>query len=127
MVRTSREKNLKAFFNFKCRKAGETLGLQFYGLTGLVILTANLLKYVHVLKIEGEITLLSLDCNNFYTARHQRTHRKKDLYALCAFCITLKRIINSAYIFFFLCSFSISYQDINFCTRFLGRLDKIEE
>ena len=29
------------------------LGLQFYGLTGLVILTANLLKYVHVLKIEG--------------------------------------------------------------------------
>ena len=29
------------------------LGLQFYGLTGFVILTANLLKYVHVLKIEG--------------------------------------------------------------------------
>ena len=103
------------------------LVLQFYGLTGLVILTANLLKYVHVLKIEEEIALLSLDCNNFYTAQHQRPHRKKDLYALCAFYITLKRIINSAYIFFFLCSFSISYQDINFCTRFLGRLDKIEE
>ena len=67
------------------------LGLQFYGLTGLVILTANLLKYVHVLKIEGEIALLSLDCNNFYTAQHQRTHRKKDLYALCASCITLKK------------------------------------
>ena len=126
MVRTSREKNLKAFFNFICRKAGEMLGLQFYGLTGLVILTANLLKYVHVLKIEGEIALLSLECNNFYTAQYRRTHRKKDLYALCAFCITLKRIINSAYIFFFLCSFAISYQDINFCTRFLGRLDKIE-
>ena len=29
------------------------LGLQFYGLTGHVILAANLLKYVHVLKIEG--------------------------------------------------------------------------
>ena len=103
------------------------LGLQFCGLTGLVILAASLLKYLHLLKIEGEIALLSLDCNNFYTAQHQRTHRKKDLYALCAFFITLKRIINSAYIFFFLCSFSISYQDINFCTRFLGRLDKIEE
>ena len=102
------------------------LGLQFYGLTGLVILAANLLKYVHVLKIEGEIALLSLECNNFYTAQYRRTHRKKDLYALCAVCITLKRIINSAYIFFFLCSFEISYQDINFCPRFLGRLDKIE-
>ena len=65
------------------------LGLQFYGLTGLVILAANLLKYVHVLKIEGEIALLSLDCNNFYTAQHRRIHRKKDLYELCAFCITL--------------------------------------
>ena len=63
------------------------LGLQFCGLTGLVILTANLLKYVNVLKKEGEITLLSLDCNNCYTAHHRRTHRKKDLYALCAFYI----------------------------------------
>ena len=102
------------------------LGLQFCGLTGLVILAANLLKYVHVLKIEGEIALLSLECNNFYTAQYRRTHRKKDLYALCAVCITLKRIISSAYIFFFLCSFEISYQDINFCPRFLGRLEKIE-
>ena len=31
------------------------LGLQFCGLTGLVIITANLRKYVHVLKIEGEL------------------------------------------------------------------------
>ena len=83
MVRTSREKNLKAFFNFICRKAGEMLGLQFYGLTGLVILTANLLKYVHVLKIEGEIALLSLECNNFYTAQYRRTHRKK----ICTHCV----------------------------------------
>ena len=50
MVRTSRE---KIYLIFICRKAGEMLGLQFYGLTGLVILAANLLKYVHVLKIEG--------------------------------------------------------------------------
>ena len=33
------------------------LDLQFCGLSGLVILTANLLKYLHVLKIEGEIAL----------------------------------------------------------------------
>ena len=57
------------------------LGLQFCGLTGLVILAANLLKYVHVLKIEGEIALLSLDGNNFYTAQYRRTHRKKDYYS----------------------------------------------
>ena len=30
------------------------LGFQFCGLTGLVTLTANLLKYLHVFKIEGE-------------------------------------------------------------------------
>ena len=36
------------------------LGLQFCALTGLVILTVNLLKYLRVLKIEGEIALLSL-------------------------------------------------------------------
>ena len=61
------------------------LGLQFCALTGLVILTVNLLKYLRVLKIEGEIALLSLYCNNCYTAHHRRTHRKRDLYALCAF------------------------------------------
>ena len=33
------------------------IGLQFCALTGLVILTANLLKYLHLLKIEGEIAL----------------------------------------------------------------------
>ena len=64
------------------------LGLQFCGLNGLVILTANLLKHLHVLKMEGEIALLSLDCNKCYTAHHRRTHRKRDLYALCAFYIT---------------------------------------
>ena len=63
------------------------LGLQFCGLTGLVILTANLLKHLHVLKMEGEIALLSLYCNKCYTAHHRRTHRKRDLYALCAFYI----------------------------------------
>ena len=45
------------------------LGLEFCGPIGLLILTANLLKYVHVLKIEGEIALLSLYCNNCYTAK----------------------------------------------------------
>ena len=79
----------KAFFSlYICRKAGEMLGLQFCALPGLVILTVNLLKYLRVLKIEGEIALLSLYCNNCYTAHHRRTHRKRDLYALCAFNIT---------------------------------------
>ena len=64
------------------------LGLQFCGLTGLVILTANLLKYLHILKIEGVIALLSLYCNNCYMVQPRRTHRKKDLYTLCAFYIT---------------------------------------
>ena len=64
------------------------LGLQFCALTGLVILTVNLLKYLRVLKIEGEIALLSLYYNNCYMAHQRRTHRKRDLYALCAFNIT---------------------------------------
>ena len=81
-------KNLRAFFNFICRKAIEMLGLQFCGLTALVILTANLLKHLHILKIEGVIALLSLYCNNCYMVHPRRTHRKKDLYALCAFYIT---------------------------------------
>ena len=81
-----------------CRKAIEMLGLQFCGLTGLVILTANLLKHLHVLKIEGVIALLSLYCNNCYTAHPRRTHRKKDLYPLCAFYISRRNIVNSAYI-----------------------------
>ena len=100
MVRTSQETIEKRFLTFICRKAVEILGSQFCGLTGLVVLTANLLYYLDVLNIEGEIALLSLYCNNFYTAHHRRTHRKKYLYALSAFCIKLKRIINSAYIFF---------------------------
>ena len=37
MVRTSREKIEKLFFIFICRKAEEILGLQFGGLTSLVI------------------------------------------------------------------------------------------
>ena len=115
MVRTSRETIEKRFLIFICRKAVEMIGLQFCGLTGLVILTANLLKYLHLLTIEGEIALLLPYCNNCYTAHHRRTHsKKKDLYALSAFCITLKIRINSVYIFVFLSCFSISYQDIDF-------------
>ena len=95
MVRTSRETIEKRFLIFICRKAVEMIGLQFCALTGLVILTANLPKYLHLLKIEGEIALLLPYCNNCYTAHHRRTHRKKDLYALSTFCITLKRRINS--------------------------------
>ena len=102
------------------------LGLQFCGLTGLVIITANLLKYVHVLKIEGEIALLSLDCNNCYTAHHRRTHRKKRFVRIVRFLYQIKRIIISSCIFLFF-RVSISYQDIDFCTRLLGRLEKIKE
>ena len=76
MVRTSQETIEKRSLTFICRKAVEMLGLQFCGLTGLVVLTANLLYYLDVLNIEGEIAL-SLYCNNFYTAHHRRTHRKK--------------------------------------------------
>ena len=47
MVRTSRETIEKRFLIFICRKAVEMIGLQFCALTGLVILTANLLKYLH--------------------------------------------------------------------------------
>ena len=90
MVQTSREKILKRFLIFICRIAGKMLGLQFCGLTGLVIITANLLKYVHVLKIEGEIALLSLDCNNCYTAHHRRTHRKK-ICTHCSLSISIKK------------------------------------
>ena len=64
------------------------LGLQFCGLTALVILTANLLKHLHILKIEGVIALLSLYCNNCLMVHPRRTHTKKDLYALYAFYIT---------------------------------------
>ena len=81
MMRTSRETIYKRFLIFICRIVGEMLGLEFCGPIGLLILTANLLKYVHVLKIEGEIALLSFYCNNCYTAK------KKVLYALCAFCV----------------------------------------
>ena len=63
------------------------LDLQFCGLSGLVILTANMLKYLHVLKIEGEIAPLLLYCINCYKAHPRRTHRKKDLYALCAYYV----------------------------------------
>ena len=99
----------KAFFSlYICRKAGE------------------MLKYLHLMKIEGEIALLLPYCNNCYTTHYRRTHRKKDLYALSAFCITLKIRINSVYIFVFLSCFSISYQDIDIWTRLLRRLYKIE-
>ena len=54
-MRTSRETIEKRFLIFICRKAVEMIGLQFCALTGLVILTANLLKYLHLLKIEGVI------------------------------------------------------------------------
>ena len=80
------------------------LGLQFCALTGLVILTVNLLKYLRVLKIEGEIALLSLYCNNCYTA-------KKSVVHIVRFLCHVERIINSAYISFFLYGFLISYQD----------------
>ena len=36
------------------------LGLQFCGLTDLVIFKSNLLKYPHILKIEGEIAFITL-------------------------------------------------------------------
>ena len=97
------------------------LGLQFCGLTGLVILTVNLLKYLRVLKIEGEIALLSLDCTS------SKNSQKKRFVRIVRFLYHVKRIINSAYIFFFLWCFSISYKDINFCTRLLRRLDRIGE
>ena len=89
------------------------LGFQFCGLTGLVILTANLLKYLHVFKIEGEIALLSLFCNNCYTAQHRTTHRKKRFSRAVRFLCHVEISINSAYISS--CSvFSISYQNKDF-------------
>ena len=97
MVRTSREKIWKLFLIFICRKAGKMLGLQFCGLNGLVILTANLLKHLHILKIEGVIALLSLYCNNCYMVHPWRTHRKK-ICMHCALSISRKKIVNSAYI-----------------------------
>ena len=63
------------------------LGLQFCGLNGLVILTANLLKHLHVLKMEGEIALLSLDCNKCYTAHHP----EKEICTHCALSISRKK------------------------------------
>ena len=71
---------LKVFSIFWWRKAREMLGLQFCGLTGLVLLESNLLKYPHKLEIEGEIALLSLYCYNCYTAHHRRTYREKRLF-----------------------------------------------
>ena len=65
------------------------LGLQFCGLTGLVILAASLLKYVHLLKIEGEIALLSLDCNNFYTA--SKNSQKKRFVRIVRFLYHVKK------------------------------------
>ena len=52
---------------------------------------------------------------------------EKRFVRIVRFLYHVKRIINSVYIFFFLWCFSISYKDINFCTRLLGRLDKIGE
>ena len=103
MMRTSRETIYKRFLIFICRIVGEMLGLEFCGPIGLLILTANLLKYVHVLKIEGEIAVLSLYCNNCYTA-------KKSVVRIVRFLCHVERIINSAYISFFLYGFLISYQ-----------------
>ena len=64
------------------------LGLQFCGLNGLVILTANLLKHLHVLKMEGEIALYHSSAINVTRHIIEELTEKKDLYALCAFCIT---------------------------------------
>ena len=66
------------------------LGLQFCGLTGLVIITANLLKYVHVLKIEGELRFYHSTA--IIVTQHiiEELTEKKDLYALCAFYIKKK-------------------------------------
>ena len=63
------------------------LGLQFCGLTGLVIISANLLKYVHVLKIEGELRFYHSTA--IIVTQHviEELTEKKDLYALCAFYI----------------------------------------
>ena len=55
------------------------LGLQFFGLTGFVILTANLLKHLHILNILEELT-------------------EKKICMHCALSISRKKIINSAYI-----------------------------
>ena len=66
------------------------LGLQFCGLTGLVILTANLLKHLHVLKMEGEIALLSLYCNKCYTA-HLEELTEKEICTHCALSISRKK------------------------------------
>ena len=52
---------------------------------------------------------------------------EKRFVRIVRFLYHVKRIINSVYIFFFLWCFSISYKDINFCTRLLRRLDKIGE
>ena len=101
------------------------LGLQFCGLTGLVILKANLLKYVHVLKIEGEITLYHSTAI-IVTQHIIEELTEKRFVRIVHFLYQIKRIINSACIFFFF-RFSISYQDIDFCTRLLGRLEKIKE
>ena len=84
------------------------LGLQFCGLTGLVLLESNLLKYPHKLEIEGEIALYHSTAK-IVTRRiiGELTEKKDYLYHV-------KRIINSAYIFVFLCCFSFSYRNIDF-------------
>ena len=62
------------------------LGLQFCGLNGLVILTANLLKHLPILKIEGVIALLSLYCNNCYMV-----HQKKRFVCIVRFLYHVKK------------------------------------
>ena len=67
------------------------LGLQFCGLTGLVILTANLLKHLHVLKIEGVIALLSLYCNNLLHGTSSKNSQKKRFVCIVRFLYHLKK------------------------------------
>ena len=102
------------------------LGLQFCGLTGLVIITANLLKYVHVLKIEGELRFYHSTA--IIVTQHiiEELTEKKRFVRIVRFLYQIKRIIISSCIFLFF-RVSISYQDIDFCTRLLGRLEKIKE
>ena len=68
------------------------LRLQFCGLTGLVIFTANLLKYFRVFKIEGEIALLSPYYNAIIVTRHIIEElTEKEICTHCALSISRKK------------------------------------
>ena len=78
----------KVFFNLQMKKSHRSVRFSILWFNRSRSYQSKSVQYHHILTIEGEIALLSLYYKNCQTVHHQRTDRKKDLYASRAFYIT---------------------------------------